>query len=153
MSTTEKVIISSNDESITLTNQRIIQREKNVYKEITLDDFISYEIVRKKHPYYKILVVFFTCLILITYYVLMYVDKPPLQEVEMNNILNGFIYFFGLLLSIALLILLFSSDKYLRINGKFNSILISLKYLKKGNLDQFLRALTIQFENRKKTMS
>lgn len=153
MSITEKVIISSNDESITLTNQRIIQREKNVYKEITLDDFISYEIVRKKHPYYKILVVFFTCLILITFYVLMYVDKPPLQEVEMNNILNGFIYFFGLLLSIALLILLFSSDKYLIINGKFNSILISLKYLKKGNLDQFLRALTFQFENRKKTMS
>lgn len=153
MSITEKVIISSNDESITLTNQRIIQREKNVYKEITLDDFISYEIVRKKHPYYKILVVFFTCLILITFYVLMYVDNPPLHEVEMNNILNGFIYFFGLLLSIALLILLFSSDKYLRINGKFSSILISLKYLKKGNLDQFLRALTIQFENRKKTMS
>jgi len=51
----EKILMISNDNSITLKTHRVFQRTETSNKEILLKNIISHEIVKRKMTYYKVL--------------------------------------------------------------------------------------------------
>jgi len=54
----EEAILISNDNSVVLTTHRVLHKSKNKHSELLLKDFISYEIIRKRVQYYKVLFIF-----------------------------------------------------------------------------------------------
>lgn len=49
----ESTLISSSDNSITLTTHRLFQRNKSLNKEIVLTNFVSYEIMKKRSKQFR----------------------------------------------------------------------------------------------------
>jgi magnesium-transporting ATPase (P-type) len=138
---TETIILTSNDDSITLTNHRIIQRNSEVNKEIFLKDIVSNEIVRKKSKYYLTLTIIFILASIFTIY--------SILESENFEIMPLF-YFILILLAISVFQYLTKTDKYLKISGKYNFIEFSIKNLNDSNLNKFRNTLLVESENRKK---
>lgn len=138
---TENIILTSNDDSITLTNHRIIQRDSEINKEIFLKDIVSNEIIKKKSKYYLIL-----CGIFI---ILSFVTIQNVLENENFEIMPLF-YILLILLVISTYLYFTKSDKYLKISGKYNFIEFSIKNLNESNLNKFRNTLLIESENRKK---
>ncbi|HEU4791661.1 MAG TPA: hypothetical protein VFS71_18380 [Flavobacterium sp.] len=147
----EKTILVSNDSSITLTSNRVIQREKNLHKEINLVDFLSYSIVKKRYKYYKILSLIFGIItVVLTSLVIASYDSSPYDDSERSGEIAAFLFIPVILTLISILLLFTTSEKYMRISGKFNSIEFSIKKLSKTGLSEFLNILSVECENSKR---
>ena len=149
----EKTILVSNDSSITLTSHRVIQREKNLHKEINLIDFLSYSVIKKRYTYYKILSLIFGIITvsLISLIIASYEPSPYNDnDNERNGELAVIVFIPAFLTLISILLLFTSSEKYMRISGKFNSIEFSIKKLSNTGLSEFLNTLSVESENRKR---
>ncbi|AWM14979.1 hypothetical protein DI487_14715 [Flavobacterium sediminis] len=137
----EHIILTSNDDSITLTNFRVIQKSSDLNKEILLKDIVSNEIVKKKSHYYLVLTCIFTSLSIFTLYSIL--ESKKLQNMPL-------FYFVFILFLISIYLYLSRIDKYLKISGKYNFIEFSIKNLNESNLNKFRNTLLIESENRKK---
>jgi len=144
----EEIVLSSNDNSITLTTHRVMQKTSLVTKEMFLKDILSHEVLKKRPKYYLIIFIIFGVLSLILSY--LYLQKSsPFDNPEENAtivllIIPISITFF------ACLFYIFTYEKFLKISGKFNEIEFSLKYLSQDGLNKFLNRLAVESDNRKK---
>ncbi|RDI11254.1 hypothetical protein [Flavobacterium sp. AG291] len=137
----EKIIMISNDNSITLTTHRIFQITQESNKEILLKNIISHEVIKKKMDYYKVLTCIFALVTLYFY-----------TEIESNSnsALLG-VFWFSMLITIISAFFLFTSfKKSLRITAYFGIIEFSLSELKTESLNDFLSKMYHYAELRKK---
>jgi hypothetical protein len=147
----EKTILVSNDSSITLTSHRVIQRDKNLHKEINLVDFLSYSIIKKRYTYYKILSLIFGIITVSLISLIIATHEPsPYDDSERNGEIAVIVLIPAFLALISILLLFTTSEKHMRISGKFNSLEFSIKKLSNTGLTEFLNTLSIESENRKK---
>ncbi|OJX50874.1 MAG: hypothetical protein BGO88_06640 [Flavobacterium sp. 38-13] len=63
----EKVLMTSDDNSITLTTHRIFQRNVEANKDLLLKHIVSHQVIRRKKLYYKLLTVFFLIMTFVAY--------------------------------------------------------------------------------------
>lgn len=136
----ENIILTSDDDSITLTNIRVIQRNKEMNKEILLKDIVSNEIIRKKSKYYLALIIIFTLLSTFSLYKIL--ESENLDQLQI-------LYFILFLLIYSVFLYLTKIDKCLKISGKYNSIEFSIKNLSESSLNKFRNTLLIESENTK----
>lgn len=164
----ESTIMVSNDGLITLTTHRLLQRSRDINKEMMLADFISYEQIDKRNGSYKTLSVIF--LIATIVFGVIYNNKVHESETltgrinlalhrtvgeqmslnEELQLYGGLTTLAGVLLGIALLLLLLSNRKYLRIAGKYSAIEFSTKNLRNDSFSKFTNALIIESDKRKR---
>lgn len=136
----EKIIMISNDNSITLTTHRIFQITQESNKEILLKNIISHEVIKKKMDYYKVLTCIFALVTLYFY-----------TEIESNSnsALLGVFWFSMLITTISAFFLFTSFKKSLRITAYFGIIEFSLSELKTESLNDFLSKMYHYAELRK----
>ena len=144
----EEIIMSSNDNSITLTTHRILQKSTQVHKEMMLKDILAHEIIKKRSNYYKILSLFFGVLTIFLF-ILYFTKSSPFDLAGKTEILVMLIVPL-ILATISIFLLLSSHVKYLKISGRFNDIEFSLKNLSEQSLNKFLSRLIIESDNRKR---
>jgi uncharacterized membrane protein len=148
----EKIILVSNDSSISLTSHRVIQRERNLHKEINLVDFSSYSVIKKRYKYYKILSLIFGIIAAILIFFVNTSSEPSSYDDSERNGEIAVIVFIPVFLTLISILLLFTtSEKYMKISGKFNSIEFSIKKLSNTGLTDFLNTLSVESENRKRS--
>lgn len=148
----EKTILVSNDSSITLTSHRVIQRDKNLHKEINLVDFLSYSVIKKRYKYYKILSLIFGIItVALVSLVIASYDSSPYDNSERNGEIAVIVCIPAVLTLISILLFFTTSEKYMSIAGKFKSIEFSIKKLSKTGLTEFLNTLSVESENRKRS--
>ena len=167
--TKEEIIMSSNDNSITLTTHRVLQKTSEINKEILLKDIVSQEVVRKRHKYYKILSLLFGIPSVILFF--LYLTKSGPFERTINTILkqaykdgfltteldgtnengaNTILVVLFVLTLISLCLLFTTSERHLKIAGRFNEIEFSQKDLSDSSLNKFINRLTVESDNRKR---
>src|SRR5574343_92095 len=152
----EEIIMTSDDNAITLTTLRVLQKTSEVNKEILLKDIVSQEIIRKRSGYYKVLSLVFGIPTFILW--CLFVTKSRPFERTIDNMFdrtneNGEaeIIIIPLILTIiSIYLLLTTSEKYLRISGRFNEIEFTIRDLSQSSLNKFLNRLTIESDNRKR---
>jgi hypothetical protein len=164
----ESTVMSSNDGSITLTTHRLLQRSRDINKEMMLTDFISYEQKGKRNSYYKVLTIIFSVAAVV--FGVVYNNKVQESETlrgrfnmvlhstfgdqmsinEQLQLYGGLTTLAAVLFGISLFLFLLSNRKYLRITGKFSSIEFSINNLRGESFSKFTNALITQSDNRKK---
>lgn len=137
----EKIIMTSNDNSITLTTHRVFQRTETINKEILLKNITSHEIVKKKMNYYMILTAIF---LLLTLYLFIEIQS------NYNNTLEGLFWFCLIITCISAIFLFSAFKKILRISSYFGVIEFSLSDIKAESLNDFLNKMYTYAELRKK---
>lgn len=137
----ERIILTSNDNSVTLTTHRVFQRTDTNNKEILLKNIISHEIVKRKMTYYKVLTLIFLLLTLYLYIVV---------ESDYNNIVVGIFWFSFIITGISSIFLFTTFKKYLKISSYFGEIEFSLSDIKSESLNDFLNKMYHYAELRKK---
>ena len=146
----EKTILVTNDSSITLTSHRVIQQDKNRHKEIKLIDFLSYSVSKKRDKYYKILLLIFGIITVVLIFLMVGNYESSLYNDHEQNEEIAFMFLIPIFLALISILLFRTPQKYLRIYGKFNSIEFSIKKLSNTGLHDFLNALRIESEKRKR---
>lgn len=147
----EETILSSDDKSITLTNQRLIYKTQEVNKELLLKDLVGHEFIQKKQ---NLFLGSGIAAGIITYIMIYSVAHPGIRSIgeaarEENS--PHYSVLIGLLLTIVFIVsYFFKTKKYLKISGRFNFIEFSVSDLSKDGLNTFLNRLSIESENRKK---
>ena len=137
----ETIVMTSNDNSVTLTTHRIFQRAETTNKEILLKNIISHEIVKRKMTYYKVLTAAFVLLTLYLYLEL---------ESNYNDAMVGLFWFSTILAIISSVFLFTTFKKSLRISSYFGVIEFSLSDIKSDSLNDFLNKMYHYAELRKK---
>lgn len=133
----EEIILNSNDNSITLTTHRIMQREKGFYKEIFLSDVVSHMEIKKRITYYKVLSVILAIPVL-------------LLLGNQSSDTEPFLIFFCILLAISVILLLTRFENFLKISGRYNEIIFSIEKIDQSSLNKFITRLIVESENRKR---
>ncbi len=145
----EETLMTSNDQSITLSTHRIIQRSSQMSKEIFLKDLTSHEIIKKKtEGYYFVLATIF--FITTTILLILRIQNESIfnqMDTEQKNLLTGFSLFLTIL---ALYYATTSYEKILKISGKFSEIEIPIKDLSEQTLYKFTKCMFAESELRKK---
>lgn len=139
----EEILLTSDDKSITLTNQRVIYKTSEVSQEILLKDVVGHEIILKKEK-------FFLGSGIATVIVIYFVFKSFTHLTQAQHSPH---YSFLILIILAVVFFYyynFRPKKLLKISGRFNSIEFSIKNLSQDGLNTFLNRLSIESENRKK---
>ena len=144
----EEIIMTSNDNAITLTTHRVLHKTSKLNREILLKDIVSQEVVKKRHRYYKILSLFFGILTIVLF--LLYLSKStPFDRTGETE--TAAIFVISIIFTfISLFLLLITNEKFLNITGRFNEIEFSLKDLNESSLNKFLNRLTVESDNRKR---
>jgi len=137
----ETILMTSNDNSVTLTTHRIFQRTETTNKEIQLKNIISHEIVKRKMTYYKVLTVLFVLIALYLYFEM---------ESNYNDAIVGLFWFCIILALISAIFLFTTFKKSLRISSYFGVIEFSLSDIKSDSLNDFLNKMYHYAELRKK---
>ncbi len=144
----EEVILSSNDNSITLTTHRILQKTKDTSKEIFLKDILSHEVIRRRSKYYLLVFVIFGILSLIQY--LLYLQKSSPFNDPNEGETSAIPIIPALITGFALLFYLTTIERFLKISGRFNELEFSLKRLSQDSLNKFISRMAVESDNRKK---
>lgn len=166
--TQEQTLLSSDDGSITLTTHRILQRSPEINKEIMLADFISYEQINRRSPYYKVL----TILLLAASIILgiIYFNKVQESETLFGRFkmayqsslgsefsINEQLQLFGslftasaILFGISLVLLLYSNHKSLRLSGKYSTIEFPIRRMKDSSFNRFVSTVITESDKRKR---
>lgn len=137
----EKVLMTSDDNSITLTTHRIFQRNVEANKDLLLKHIVSHQVIKRKKLYYKLLTVFF---LIMTF--LAYQNLNPRYDEEI---------FILVLILVALSIisacfLFIIQNRYLKIVSYFGEIEFSLSNMDQSSLNSFLNRMYDEMEKRKK---
>jgi len=144
----EEIIMTSNDNAITLTTHRVLQKTSELNKEILLKDIVSQEVVKKQHRYYKILSLLFGIPTIILFF--LYLSKSSPFDRTGDNETATLIVIPLILTIISVYLLLTTHEKFLKIAGRFNEIEFTLKDLNESSLNKFLNRLTVESDNRKR---
>ncbi len=144
----EEVLLSSNDNSITLTTHRVLQKTSKINKEILLKDIVGTEIVKRRSTYYIVLAIMFILLASFLY-ILKLQNKAPFDTMEESaiNFLPGVSAFLAIL---AIYYTFTSTKKVLKISGRFNEIEFLITELSESSLSKFINQLTVESDNRKR---
>lgn len=140
--------MSSNDNAITLTTHRVLQKSSESNKEIMLKDIVSHEVIKKRSKYYLFLTVFFITLLIIC--TIFYFSQGGTIEYTEINTVTAIIGIFFILTLFALYLYIMTREKFLKLTGRFNEIEFPLNNLNKSSLNKFLNRLTVESENRKR---
>ncbi len=137
----EKILMISDDNSITLTTHRIYQRMADVNKDLLLKHIITHRVIKRRKLYYKLLTVFFLIMTFIAYQSL----DPRYDEKV----------FIVVLILIALSVisacfLCVTQNRYLKIVSYFGEIEFSLSKMDESSLNKFLNRMYDEIEKRKK---
>jgi uncharacterized membrane protein len=141
----EEIIMSSNDNSVTLTTHRVLYKTSTANKELLLKDMMAYEVIKKRANYYKVLLIVFGALTVLLY-LLKISNSSEVSEEQKNTPL----IISAILTGISLVLFLDRTEKFLKISGRFNEIEFSLKDLSEKSLNKFLNRLSIESDNRKR---
>ncbi|PZQ84328.1 MAG: hypothetical protein DI548_09880 [Flavobacterium johnsoniae] len=137
----EKVLMTSDDNSITLTTHRIFQRNVEANKDLLLKHIVSHQVIKRKKLYYKLLTVFFLIMTFVAYQ-----NLNPRYDEEV---------FILVLILVALSIisacfLFIIQNRYLKIVSYFGEIEFSLSNMDQSSLNSFLNRMHDEMEKRKK---
>ncbi|THD33379.1 MAG: hypothetical protein DI588_05425 [Flavobacterium johnsoniae] len=137
----EKVLMTSDDNSITLTTHRIFQRNVEANKDLLLKHIVSHQVIKRKKLYYKLLTVFFLIMTFVAYQ-----NLNPRYDEEV---------FILVLILVALSIisacfLFIIQNRYLKIVSYFGEIEFSLSNMDQSSLNSFLNRMYDEMEKRKK---
>jgi hypothetical protein len=137
----EKVLMTSDDNSITLTTHRIFQRNVEANKDLLLKHIVSHQVIKRKKLYYKLLTVFFLIMTFVAYQ-----NLNPRYDEEI---------FILVLILVALSIisacfLFIIQNRYLKIVSYFGEIEFSLSNMDQSSLNSFLNRMYDEMEKRKK---
>lgn len=137
----EKVLMTSDDNSITLTTHRIFQRNVEANKDLLLKHIVSHQVIKRKKLYYKLLTVFFLIMTFVAYQ-----NLNPGYDEEI---------FILVLILVALSIisacfLFIIQNRYLKIVSYFGEIEFSLSNMDQSSLNSFLNRMYDEMEKRKK---
>lgn len=137
----EKVLMTSDDNSITLTTHRIFQRNVEANKDLLLKHIVSHQVIKRKKLYYKLLTVFFLIMTFVAYQ-----NLNPGYDEEV---------FILVLILVALSIisacfLFIIQNRYLKIVSYFGEIEFSLSNMDQSSLNSFLNRMYDEMEKRKK---
>lgn len=164
----EAIVMSSNDGSITLTTHRLLQRTREINKEVMLTDFLAYEQITKRSRYYTILTIVF--FIIATILVIYYNYKVNSSETlrgrfdmtfrdnlsdhlsvkEQLEVYGSCAAFATLIFVISFLLYLFSKCNFLKVVGKYSSIEFSTRNLKNDSFNRFTNSLVVESDKRKR---
>lgn len=139
----EKVLFTADDDSVTLTNQRVICKTSESSKEILLKDYTGYEIVneRQKMFLYAIIVFIVLMVILNSGY-----ESKSVPFKDRDG--SGFM-FFGAAASTYLYFA--RTKKMLKISGKHSVLQFFIGKLSNNSLTSFLETLTQESNKSKKS--
>lgn len=137
----EKVLMTSDDNSITLTTHRIFQRNVEANKDLLLKHIVSHQVIKRKKLYYKLLTVFFLIMTFVAYQ-----NLNPRYDEEV---------FILVLILVALSIisacfLFIIQNRYLKIVSYFGEIEFSLSNMDQSSLNSFLNRMYDEMQKRKK---
>ncbi|TPD68217.1 hypothetical protein [Flavobacterium microcysteis] len=137
----EKILMISDDNSVTLTTHRIFQRKADTNKDLLLKHIITHQVIKRRKLYYKLLTVFFLIMTFIAYQNL----DPRYDEkvFVMVLILVG-------LSVISACFLFVVQNRYLKIVSCFGEIEFSLSKMDQSSLNKFLNKMYDEIEKRKK---
>lgn len=137
----EKVLMTSDDNSITLTTHRIFQRNVEANKDLLLKHIVSHQVIKRKKLYYKLLTVFFLIMTFVAYQNL----NPRYDEEVFILVL--------ILVSLSIIsacFLFIIQNRYLKIVSYFGEIEFSLSNMDQSSLNSFLNRMYDEMEKRKK---
>ena len=136
----EEILLTSDDKSITLTNQRIIYKTSDVNQEILLKDVVGNEIIQVKEKFFLYLGI-----ISVAGFFILSNEGPEIENATSH---------FRLILLFMVVVFFYCyysiTKKNLKITGRYNTIEFSIKNLSQDGLNTFLNRLSIESENRKK---
>ncbi|HEY6503771.1 MAG TPA: hypothetical protein VIZ28_07355 [Chitinophagaceae bacterium] len=147
----EETLMSSSDNSVKLTTHRIIHESEKGRKQIMLEDFESYQLIRSSIGAYGYLLFIF---VVIT--ILIAVDKItnyqsfyPIVGNFNNNLFSFFLEDEGFMLLLVLLMVfhffyLISRRYFIKVNGKYNSIEFRVTSLRNSSIRRMLSKLEEQ---------
>lgn len=154
----EETLLTSNNNSITLTNKRVIQSTSTFKKKIPLKEIVSTEIVRN----FDIFPILSVAIGVILFFYFRFQNEPSRNErIKINDVsgtLVGTKHYDGsnekanaaaIFTGIALIGMFIKRPKKLRIKGSFNSIEFSVKQMSKTSLDNFIQKLQTESDKRK----
>lgn len=143
----EENILSSDDKSITLTNQRVIYKTEQESKEILLKDIVGYEIINKRTISFLIGAILSA---LVVYFQTRIPEHRTIGEAYQDQHSPHYVALLAIVVTIGFLISYFKvTKKFLKISGRYNSLEFSIKNLSKNSLDTFLKKLSVESDNRK----
>lgn len=137
----EKILMTSDDNSITLTTHRIFQRNANANKDLLLKHIITHQVIKRRKLYYKLLTVFFLIMTFIAYQNL----GPGYDE----KVFIVVLILVGLSV-ISACFLFVIQNRYLKIVSYFGEIEFSLSKIDESSLNKFLNRMYDEIEKRKK---
>lgn len=148
--TSEEIILTSNDNSVTLTTHRLLQKTARLNKEMMLTDIVSHEIIRKRSLVYVIIALLFVGPTIV-FFGLFLAKVGPFEPGNKNPPTN-ILLFFLLFTVLAITLIGARDDKFLRITGKLGKIEIPITRLSQNSLNKFLNRLEAESNNRKREM-
>lgn len=137
----EKVLMTSDDNSITLTTHRIFQRNVEANKDLLLKHIVSHQVIKRKKLYYKLLTVFFLIMTFVAYQ-----NLNPRYDEEVFILV---LILVGLSI-ISACFLFIIQNRYLKIVSYFGEIEFSLSNMDQSSLNSFLNRMHDEMEKRKK---
>lgn len=152
-------LMFSDDRTIELTTQRILQHSKERTNQIRLEDFESFEFKTYHIGNYKSLVFIFLILTIITiiFNIQTYYSEIIYRTIGQsfwNYLWNGaMMKILTFFLFLSLLFFIISRRYFVRINGKFNSIEFRIISPYSSSVKNFLSAIVSQSEKVKKCHS
>ncbi|WP_277014657.1 hypothetical protein [Flavobacterium lindanitolerans] len=137
----EKVLMTSDNNSITLTTHRIFQRNVEANKDLLLKHIVSHQVIKRKKLYYKLLTVFFLIMTFVAYQ-----NLNPRYDEEVFILV---LILVGLSI-ISACFLFIIQNRYLKIVSYFGEIEFSLSNMDQSSLNSFLNRMHDEMEKRKK---
>ena len=148
----EKILMRSDDGSVTLTSHRVIHDEDGQRQQVMLEDYAGYRFESAHIGHYTVLLVICSVLMLIAMVKIIenFLDTPVFWAHTFSGFLaylklNGWLLW--LLLPFFILSFLFyriSRRYYLRIDGRFHSIRFRVRHPNSRSTKKFLTAITWQ---------
>lgn len=140
--------MSADDNSITLTTYRILQKTNTLNKEILLKDIIGHEVIKKHNNYYKGLLLLFGIPTVLLY--LIYFLHPETYANASDTELQTILSMPTIITSVAATLFFTRLDRWIRITGRFNNIEFSIGKLGDSSVNKFLNRMTIESDNSKR---
>jgi len=143
----ENIIMSSNEESIVLTNHRVIQKRDPVNNEVFLKDLVSQTIVKRPRKYYVVLSIIFSAISLLAI-VLYFTNLYPFTNAPRRDVI--FFLAAPIVLWIASLVFLSKfKERFLKVTGKHGEVIFSLNDMDETNTQKFITRTKEESELRK----
>src|ERR1035437_2886530 len=130
----EVVLLTSDDNTITLTNYRIIYKTAEITKEMLLKDLLSHEIINKRQDIFLGL----TIVTGIAGYFFIKNERENNYSGGINLSVPPAFYILILLLTIFLVCYFNFIKKELKISGRYSSIEFSVRNLSTNSLNKFV---------------